>query len=130
MKHLVDTNVCIAWLKGERAVREAWLELAPEDVLLSSVVRAELLYGARHSQHVSSNLRKLEALFAAMVSVPFEDRAADQYGLVRAQLTAAGQPIGPNDLMIAATALAHDAILVTRNAREFNRVAGLRVEVW
>lgn len=130
MKYLVDTNVCIAWLKGERAVREAWLELAPEDVLLSSVVRAELLYGARHSQHVSSNLRKLEALFAAMVSVPFEDRAADQYGLVRAQLTAAGQPIGPNDLMIAATALAHDAILVTRNAREFNRVAGLRVEVW
>ena len=130
MKYLVDTNVCIAWLKGERSIRQAWLERSPEDVLLSSVVRAELLYGARHSQQVSLNLQKLTTLFSAMASVPFEDRAAEQYGLVRAQLTATGKPIGPNDLMIAATALAHDAILVTRNAREFTRVAGLRVEVW
>ena len=62
--------------------------------------------------------------------MPFDDRAAEYYGVVRAQLTESGRPIGPNDLMIAATALASDATLATRNEREFRRVAGLRVEVW
>ena len=130
MKCLVDTNVCIAWLKGERGVRSAWLEASPDEVFLSSVVRAELLYGARHSQQVAANLKRLEVLFAALVSAPFDDRAAEQYGVLRAQLTAAGRPIGPNDLMIASTALALDVTLVTRNAREFTQVTGLRLEVW
>ena len=53
MKHLVDTNICIGWLKGDQRVRKAWLALDEDDVLLSSVVRAELLYGARHSQQVA-----------------------------------------------------------------------------
>ena len=130
MTVLVDTNVCIAWLKGDRSVRDAWLEVPPNQVLLSSVVRAELLFGARHSQQVAGNLNRLEALFAALTSVPFDDRGAEYYGVVRAQLTESGRPIGPNDLMIAATALACDATLATRNEREFRRVAGLRVEVW
>lgn len=130
MRVLVDTNVCIAWLKGEPGVRDAWLDLEPEDVALSSVVRAELLYGARHSQKVAANLKRLETFFAPLVSLPFGDRAAEQYGLLRAQLTAAGTPIGPNDLMIASTALAHDLVLITRNQREFSRVPGLRLETW
>ena len=130
MSFLVDTNVCIAWLKGERAVRDAWLKVTPGSVLLSSVVRAELLYGARKSQQVAKNLERLEVLFDALEPAPFDDAAAAQYGLVRAQLDAMGAPIGPNDLLIAATALAHDATLVTRNEREFRRVAGLRVASW
>jgi tRNA(fMet)-specific endonuclease VapC len=130
MRLLVDTDVCIAWLKGEPSVRDAWLELEPDDIALSSVVRAELLYGARRSQKVAANLKRLETFFASLVSLPFDDRAAEQYGLLRAQLTAAGTPIGPNDLMIASTALAHDLLLVTRNHREFSRVPGLRLEIW
>lgn len=130
MRYLVDTNVCIAWLKGDRAVRDAWRAVDPEEVLLSSVVRAELIFGARKSQRVAANLRLLDALFSALASAPFDDRAAEQYGALRAHLTAQGQLIGPNDLMIAATALALDATVVTRNAREFTRVAGLRVEAW
>lgn len=130
MRLLVDTNVCIAWLKGDATVRDAWLEHEPEDVALSSVVRAELLYGARHSQKVAANLKRLDAFFAPLTSLPFDDRAAEQYGLLRAQLTAAGTPIGPNDLMIASSALAHDLVLVTRNDREFSRVPGLRLERW
>ena len=60
MTVLVDTNVCIAWLKGDRSVRDAWLEVPPDQVLLSSVVRAELLFGARHSQQVAVNLNPLK----------------------------------------------------------------------
>jgi tRNA(fMet)-specific endonuclease VapC len=127
---LVDTNICIAWLKGDKRVRDAWLELDPDELGLSSVVRAELLSGARHSKQVAANLRRLDVLFGAMRSVPFDAAAAGHYGLVRAQLASQGRPIGPNDLMIAATALAHDATLVTRNETEFSRVVGLRVVAW
>ena len=130
MSLLVDTNICIAWLKGDVAVQKAWLACDPDELMLSSVVRAELLFGARHSKHVSANLRRLEVLFGAIRSVPFDDAAAGHYGLVRAQLASQGRPIGPNDLMIAATALAHDATLVTRNESEFARVVGLRVVSW
>jgi tRNA(fMet)-specific endonuclease VapC len=128
---LLDTNICIAFLKdGEPAVRERLSELPATEVLLCSVVKAELLYGAHRSGHVDANLKRLDAFFDLFESLPFEDGAAEHYGVLRAQLAAIGQPIGPNDLMIAAIALSARATLVTRNQREFRRVPGLRVEAW
>jgi predicted nucleic acid-binding protein len=87
----------------------------PAEVLLCSVVKAELLFGARKSQRVDANLTKLGEFFAAMESAAFDDVAAEHYGRLRAQLEAAGTPIGANDMMIAAIALAVGATLVTRN---------------
>ncbi len=131
MSWLLDTNICIAWLKGENAnVRKRLLAAPHGEVFLCSIVKAELLYGARKSTRVSENMRCLDAFFAAFASLPFDDEAAAHYGLVRAQLHRSGALIGPNDLLIAATALAVDATVVTRNDTEFRRVAGLRVEVW
>ena len=103
---------------------------APSEVRISSVTRAELLYGARRSARVAETLRLLAAFFAPLVSLPFDDACAEHYGALRASLAVAGRPIGPNDLLIAATALAHDLTLVTHNLREFSRVAGLKVEDW
>lgn len=97
---------------------------------LCSVVKAELLFGARQSGQVAQNLRRLEAFFAAFQSLPFDDRAADLYGTMRAQLTREGKLVGSNDMMVASIALAVDATLVTRNTKEFGRIAGLRVEAW
>ena len=97
---------------------------------LSSVVKAELLYGARKSTRVAENLSLLERFFDTIASLPFDDRCAEDYGLLRAELDRAGTPIGPNDLLIAATARVHRAILVTHNVREFSRVAELRTEDW
>src|SRR5262245_26469662 len=123
---LLDTNVCIAFLNGsDRGVRARLAAEGPEDVVLCSAVKAALLYGARHSEHVERNLSRLAAFFAPFESLPFDDDAAEIYGLVRAQLRRAGRPIGGNDLIIAATALAADATLVTRNQDEFRRVPGL-----
>ena len=62
--------------------------------------------------------------------MPFDDRCAEEYGLIRADLDHAGTPIGPNDLLIAATARAHDLVLVTHNTREFSRVSGLQIDDW
>lgn len=123
--------MCIAWLNGGDATLRKKLEHAPVgDVFLCSVVKAELLYGARKSARVSKNLERLEAFFAELPSLPFDDEAAEAYGTVRAQLERQGTPLGPNDLMIASIALVTDSTLVTRNDREFRPVVGLRVQVW
>ena len=128
---LLDTNVCIQlWQRGNDKVRQRFLACRPSDICLCSIVKADLFYGARRSQRVENNLRLLEAFMAPVKSLPFDDRCAEEYGAIRAQLSSLGTPIGPNDLMIAATARAHDATLITNNTREFSRIVGLRVVDW
>lgn len=97
---------------------------------LCSVVKAELLYGARNSDRVARVLKGLEAFFHALISLPFDDECAEEYGRIRADLERAGTPIGANDLMIAAIARRHSVTLVTNNVEEFRRVVGLAVEDW
>jgi tRNA(fMet)-specific endonuclease VapC len=131
MSVLLDTNVCIAFLGGQdRRVRDRLLALTPDDVVLCSVVKAELLYGARNSGRVEENLSRLARFFAPLRSLPFDDEAAARYGLLRAQLRRDGRSVGAHDMMIAAIALASDTTLVTRNEREFVAIAGLRVTTW
>lgn len=128
---LLDTSVCIGWLAGhDIGVKRQMASLERDEVALCSVVKAELLYGARASARVRENLEKLEPLFGLFSSLPFDDVASEHYGALRAQLRRAGTPIGGNDLLIASIALAADATLVTRNEKEFRLVPGLRVEVW
>ncbi|MEO8383206.1 MAG: type II toxin-antitoxin system VapC family toxin [Acidobacteriota bacterium] len=129
--YLLDTNACIRILNGSSPPLTEHLRAVPRSqVRLSSVVKAELLYGARKSSRVAENLRLLELFFDTIASLPFDDRCAEEYGLLRQELARAGTPIGPNDLLIAATACAHRAVLVTHNVREFSRVAELKMVDW
>jgi tRNA(fMet)-specific endonuclease VapC len=129
--YLLDANACIRLLNGTSLRLAERLEATPRSqVRLSSIVKAELLFGARRSSRVADNLRLLEGFFATLASLPFDDRCADEYGLLRAELDRAGTPIGPNDLLIAATARANGCTLVTHNVREFSRVSGLMFEDW
>ncbi len=131
MRYLLDTNACIRILNGSsRGVIDRLERLDPADVAMSAVVRAELVFGARKSAHVAENLRLVEAFFEPFVCLPFDRRTADVYGVIRADLEREGRPIGPNDLLIAATAIAHSLTLVTHNVSEFGRVPGLAVEDW
>ncbi|MDA1013785.1 MAG: type II toxin-antitoxin system VapC family toxin [Planctomycetota bacterium] len=131
MKYLLDTNVCIAHLRGTNAnVTNQLAAVAPGDAVLSSVVKAELWFGAERSANRSTNQAQLSSFFAAIPSLPFDDSASEVYGRIRAELEAQGTPIGPNDLMIAATALSSGLILVTHNTSEFARVSGLQIEDW
>jgi tRNA(fMet)-specific endonuclease VapC len=128
---LLDTNACIRILNATSPALVERLRGTPRSqVRLSSIVKAELIYGARKSTRVAENLRLLERFFDTVASLPFDDRCAEEYGLLREELDRAGTPIGPNDLLIAATARAHRVVLVTHNVREFSRVAELRIEDW
>jgi tRNA(fMet)-specific endonuclease VapC len=128
---LLDTNTCIFLLnQANPAVRTQFEARSPSDIALCSIVKAELLFGAYRSKRVDANRQRLGAFFAPLHCFGFDDDCAEHYALIRADLMAQGQPIGPNDLMIAATARANDAILITNNTKEFSRVAGLRLEDW
>ena len=132
MTYLLDTNVCIGWLRNKEPKLIARIQQEnPADLLLCSVVVGELLYGVERSgSYHAANLLRLDQLRAQFASLPFDDRAAEEYGKLRAQLAAAGLLIGPNDLMIAAIALANGVTLVTHNTSEFSRVPGLVIEDW
>jgi tRNA(fMet)-specific endonuclease VapC len=93
-------------------------------------VKAELIFGARKSAKPEQNLARLARFFQPLVSLPFDDGAADHYGSIRTDLERAGTPIGANDLMIGAIALAHSLTLVTANQTEFSRIGGLVCENW
>lgn len=128
--YLLDTNVCIGFLKANGAISKRVAQHPPSDLLLCSVVKAELFYGAWASQHVAHNLTALERFFKPYTSLAFDDLSAQHYAQVRAELRRTRQLIGPNDTMIAAIALAHNLTVVTHNTREFGRVPGLRLEDW
>lgn len=131
MSYLIDTNICIALLKkNDHALVDKIHSFNPANIFLCSVVKAELVYGARLSQKVDENLRVLKIFFEQFDSFPFDDQAIDHYGIIRTSLKKVGTPIGANDMLIAATALAYDLTLVTRNRNEFVRVPNLRLEYW
>ncbi len=133
MKYLLDTNAWVGWLRqNQPQLVERIQQASASDLVLSSVVIGELIYGAERSgpTHRDANLALVTQLRGTYTSVPFDDRAAEVYGLIRANLAAQGQLIGPNDLMIAASALANDCILVTHNTAELSRVPGLNLEDW
>lgn len=129
--YLLDTNACIRALNGtSRALVGRLRGTPPHEIRLSSVVKGELLYGARRSTCEADNMRLLSEFFAPFTSVAFDDDCAQHHGQIRAELARVGRPIGPNDLLIVATARAHDLTLVTHDTAELSRVVGLRLEDW
>lgn len=134
MTWLLDTSICVPLINrtGETSdpAAQRLLDRSPGSVYLCSVVKAELYFGARNSSRVAENLQRVTAFCDAFQSLPFDDAAAGQYGVIRADLRREGRMIGANDLMIASIALSCGMTLVTRNAAEFRRVPALRVEVW
>ena len=128
---LLDTDICIHLLNArEPELIERLRVHLPTEIAICSIVRAELLWGARRSRRRDENLLRVQIFTQPFLSLPFDDASAGHYGAIRASRAAEGQPIGPNDALIAAIARAHDAMLVTRNVREFSRVSGLEIEPW
>ncbi len=130
-RYLLDTNICI-YIQRQRPpeVLAHFQKLKPGDAVISVITWGELLYGAEKSQHRGKVLQLLQE-FAVLVPVmPVPESTGHTYGAIRAALEAKGEPIGNNDLWIAAHAKAAGLVLVTNNEREFVRVPGLKVKNW
>ncbi len=130
-RYLLDTNMCIYIAKHSPPhVRERFAQYTTEQLALSVVTLGELRFGAEKSQARAKALAVIAQLTDLVPIFPMPERAGVHYGEIRALLQKQGQPIGNNDLWIAAHALAENWIVVTNNESEFLRVPGLRVENW
>lgn len=131
MKYLLDTNTCIRFINGRSPrIRAKLLTIDDTDIAISTIVQAEMYAGSAKSQTSQRSREIQEEFFRRFVTIPFDTLTARIYGDIRGHLETQGTPIGGNDLLIAATAIAHDLMLVTHNTREFRRVPGLKLEDW
>ena len=130
LSHLLDTNTVIYVIRNTPvAVRDRFIAHTGQ-LGISSITYAELTYGVQKSQQRAMNRAALERFCVRVEILPYAVEAAEHYGLIRQDLEARGQVIGPNDLHIAAHAKAANLTLVSNNLKEFERVEGLRLENW
>jgi tRNA(fMet)-specific endonuclease VapC len=128
---MLDTDACIHLLNRKRPklIRRVLAHRAA-DFIISTITVAELSYGVAKSTRPQMNAKKLAVLRSQISTAPFDERAAEIYGTIRADLERRGVPIGPHDMLIAAHALSIGVTLVSSNTKEFRRVKGLLAENW
>lgn len=128
----LDTNTISYFFRGEGAVVQAMQRHTPAQLAVPAVVAYELRYGLLRlpAEAAQPRLEALDLLLGTMRSLEFNEACSRRAAALRAELEGAGKPIGPHDLLIAATALGHGHALVTRNVSEFSRVPGLEVVNW
>jgi tRNA(fMet)-specific endonuclease VapC len=131
MRYYLDTNICIYYLKGKfPRIVEKLLSKHPDDIKIPSIVKAELFYGAEKSQQKDQNLQKIREFLLPFEVKSFGDPESEIYGKIRSELEKSGRVIGPNDLLIAATVIANNGVLITNNEREFERISEIDFENW
>ncbi|NCO33497.1 MAG: hypothetical protein AUJ92_03725 [Armatimonadetes bacterium CG2_30_59_28] len=131
MTYLLGTNACIQHLNDRKSAAACRIaRTPPSEIALCSPVKSELYHGAFRSSRRVDNLSLLGEFFPKFRTFSFDDKVAEICGRIRADLGSQGTPIGPNDLMIAAIAIANDLVLVTHNISEFSRVTDLAFEDW
>jgi tRNA(fMet)-specific endonuclease VapC len=129
---ILDSNIISYYLRGDPQIVPRVQALAPAEVGVPAIVEYELRYGLLRlpQEAAKPRLAALMQLLQPMQRLPFDSDCAAHAARIRAELEAAGTPIGPHDTLIAATALRYQATLVTRNVREFSRVSGLQWLNW
>ncbi|MEA3384267.1 MAG: PIN domain-containing protein [Campylobacterota bacterium] len=131
MLYMLDTNICAFIIKNKpQHIKEKLKDIEKNnEIALSSIVVAELLFGAKKKK--SQNLSKLIDTFIGNFTIyDFDKKASIEYATIRDTLESTGKVIGVNDMLIAAHSKSLGAIMVTNNTREFLRVDGLGVEDW
>ena len=127
---LLDSTVSIDVLHGREEVRDRLLEHDPQDLGVPAMVRGELMVGACQARDGHAERFMVERLLAPIPTIDFDARCASGYGVLRVLMQQRGRTLGVADGMIAATAILHDATLITSDARGFTDIPGLIVEDW
>jgi len=133
MLYMLDTNICIFSIKKKPLTHFEKLEKLRKqkhNIAISSIVLSELQYGVANSQLREQSQINLDIFTSRLDVLPYTDECAFFYGEIRAKLKKAGCVIGGNDIFIASHAMASNAVLITNNIREFQRIDGLSLEYW
>ncbi len=126
---LLDTNIVVAYFNGNEPIASKVVENINK-ITLSTLVVAELDYGAKASQNRFNNLSNLNRFIELVRIIPFDLACARMLGTIKSRLRQIGKPTGEVDAMIAAVALANKAELVTGNTRHFQNIEGLKLSSW
>jgi len=126
---LLDTNIIVAFFNGDNLVLKN-IKDEINRIALSSLVVAELDYGAKISHRTKENLERLYRFIDVVQVVPFDIECAKIFGTIKSKLRSIGKPTGEVDALIAATAMAYKATLATANRKHFENIEGLKIEVW
>ena len=130
-RYMLDTDMCSYIIKEHpESVRQRFQTLAMEQLCVSVITYAELVYGVERSSSRRVNRPIIDDFMRYLDVLNWDTEAADEYGLIRANLEGAGTPIGAMDMMIAAHAKSIKAVLVTNNQNHFTKVKGLRTDNW
>ncbi len=128
--YVLDTNTVIYFFKGAGRVAEHLFSKSAEEIAIPSIVLYELSVGIAKSNNPRKRKEQLNHLLSSIRVLPFTTKEAETSAIIRAELEAKGMPIGPYDILIAGVAKHSNAILVTHNTKEFQRVQALRLEDW
>ncbi|MDD2500992.1 MAG: type II toxin-antitoxin system VapC family toxin [Geobacter sp.] len=130
MKYLLDTNICVYWLKGNRQIEQQVLAAGIDAVALPFITVSELYYGAYKSQRIEVNLQLVRNLTEQLTVLESDEAISELFGDLKAGLEKSGMIIDDADLYIAACAKVHGLTLVTNNIKHFKRIKGLKLENW
>lgn len=129
MTHLLDTNICIHYLRGKFRLDKKIEHVGFENCAISEITLAELVYGAENSANPQKKLEIVERFSSIVIVLPIFN-AIYTYGKEKVRLRKSGLMISDFDLLIGCTAIEHDLIMVTENMREFKRIEGIALENW
>ena len=128
--YVLDTDTCIYWLKGEDKIRKKIEQVGSDNLKMTIITLAELLYGAYNSQKVKENLQNINNFLRKAKVLLLDQDAADRFGKIKVDLYRKGQIIDDFDILIASISLTYGAVLVTNNVEHFKRITGLGYENW
>jgi tRNA(fMet)-specific endonuclease VapC len=128
-KYLIDTNICIYYLKGLFDLKEKFAKANPENCFISEITLAELKFGVENSNRKDKNSKVLNDFLSGISILPLF-HSIDLYAAEKARLRKSGTPVDDFDLFIGATAITHNLIMVTNNVKEFSKIKGIQIENW
>ncbi len=131
MKYMLDTNVCIDYMRGtDQGIKNRLLACKEDELCISSITLSELLYGVNSSSNPVKNRNALYKLLVKIEVIDYGTEASEFYGIIRNELVRRGMVIGALDMLIAAHAMSNKLVLITHNTAEFGRISGLEIEDW
>ena len=131
MKYMLDTNVCIDYMRGtDQGIKNRLLACKEDELCISSITLSELLYGVNRSSNPVKNRNALYKLLVKIEVIDYGTEASEFYGIIRNELVRRGMVIGAMEMLIAAHAMSNKLVLITHNTAEFGRISGLEIEDW
>ncbi len=130
MNYLLDTNICVYWLKGDESIEKRSCAIGLEAIYVSFLTISELYYGAYKSRKINENISAIEKLEGKLGIIDSNKEICKNFGKLKAELEKEGKIIDDADLFIAACALTNNLILITNNEKHFERIGSLKLENW